>query len=156
MKYVLKYAIYTINIFALDAALNIIYNKNFRRVSYIFFLSIFKWVTQNDTGSSLSFKVLICCTYVIKRTVVCILSISKLQNYVCLLTALEALFVPFQSTGNPLFCSVNGFATFRAFWMFHGLERHFYTEKEKLCYRISYFTETSQNYSSSCQVKKLL
>lgn len=42
-------------------------------------------------------------------------------------TALEALFVPFQSTGNPLFCSINGFATFRAFWMFHGLERHFYT-----------------------------
>lgn len=94
-------------------------------------------MTQNDTGSSVSSKVLICCTYVIKRTVVCILSISKLQNYVCLLTALEALFVPFQSTGNPLFCSVNGFATFRAFWMFHGLERHFYTEKEKLCYLIS-------------------
>lgn len=58
-------------------------------------------------------------------------SISDLQDYVCLLTALEALFVPFQSTGNPLFCSVNGFATFRAFWMFHRLERHFYTTTEK-------------------------
>jgi len=44
-----------------------------------------------------------------------------------LLTALEARFVPFQSTGNPLLCSVNGFATFRALWVFHGLERHFYT-----------------------------
>lgn len=42
-------------------------------------------------------------------------------------TALEARFVPFQSTGNSLFCGVNRFATFRAFWMFHRLERHFYT-----------------------------
>lgn len=71
-------------------------------------------------------------------------SLSKLQNYVCLLTALEAHFVPFQSTGNPLFCSINGFATFRAFWMFHGLERHFYTEKETLLSRISYCTEISR------------
>lgn len=79
--------------------------------------------------------------YVTKRTLVCIISLSKLQNYVCLLTALEAHFVPFQSTGNPLFCSINGFATFRAFWMFHGLERHFYTEKETLLSRISYCTK---------------
>lgn len=48
-----------------------------------------------------------------------------------LLTALEAHFVPFQSTSNPLFRSINGLATFGAFWMFHRLERHFYTVTEK-------------------------
>jgi hypothetical protein len=53
-------------------------------------------------------------------------AICRVERFVAK-TALEARFVPFQSTGNPLFCSINGFATFRALWMFHGLERHFYT-----------------------------
>lgn len=125
-----------------------VYIKNFF-VCYIFFLSIFK--LQNDISSSVSFKALI--RYInINNTFVFILSISKLQNYVCLLTALEAHFVPFQSTGNPLFCSVNGFATFRAFWMFHGLERHFYTEKKTLLSRISYCIEISRKVNH-CHVK---
>jgi hypothetical protein len=42
-------------------------------------------------------------------------------------TALEAHFMPFQSTGNPFFRSINGFATFGAFWMLYRLERHVYT-----------------------------
>lgn len=52
--------------------------------------------------------------------------------YICLLTALEALLVPFQSTGNSFLRSIDGFATFGAFWMFHRLERHFYTVTEKI------------------------
>lgn len=128
--------------FTIDVEINISILKIFYVcIIFIFFLSIFK--LQNNIGSAVSFKVLIRCIYMTKRTLVCIPFIFKLQNYVYLLTALEASFVPFQSTGNPLFCSVNRFATFRAFWMFHGLERHFYTEKETLLSRISYYTEIS-------------
>lgn len=53
-------------------------------------------------------------------------AVCRVERFVAK-TALETRFVPFQSTSNSLFCSVNGLATFRAFWIFHGLERHFYT-----------------------------
>lgn len=50
---------------------------------------------------------------------------NKVKNLVCKLTALEAHFVPLESTGNAFLRGVHGFAAFRALGVFNGLERHF-------------------------------
>lgn len=41
------------------------------------------------------------------------------------LTALEASFVPFVSTGNSFFCGVHRLAALGALWVLSWLERHF-------------------------------
>lgn len=142
----MKYVTCTINILLPFCRIKYIYIKNFSCMYYISFFFLF-W--NYKMTSVLLFQSIdsSCLCDLLKRTLVCILSISKLQNYVCLLTTFEACFMPFQSTGNPLFCSVNGFATFRAFWMFHGLERHFYTEKKILLLDISYCIKINHKVS---------
>lgn len=54
----------------------------------------------------------------------------RFSSYVCLLTALEAHFVPFESTGDALLGRVYWFAAFRALGVVCGFERH--------CARLTY------------------
>lgn len=48
------------------------------------------------------------------------------------LTALEAHFVPFESSGNSFFRGIHGFAAFRTLGVFYWFERHFVCTGKKI------------------------